>query len=116
MNATMNPVARIMRFLFFAGLVFLFVLWSFYHFLGHLGLGLGLHLGLEWEDLDVFFWVLVGRHFTVFEWPLLKDFVTNPEHFVIISIELGFAFVVGLFCGWLQDFAWKRYLKNHMRN
>lgn len=114
MNATMNPAARLLRFLFFSILVLLFLLWAFSHWLGHLGLGL--HLGLEWEDLDVFSQVLVARHFSVFEWPLLKDFATNPEHSVIISIELGFAFVVGLFCGWLQDFAWKRYLKNHMRN
>ena len=114
MNATMNPLARALRFLFFSVLGALLVLFVFAHFLS--GLGLHLHLGLEWQDVDVFFWVLVARHFTVLEWPLLKDFVTNPEHSVSISLEIGCAFVTGLFFGWLQDFAWKRYLKNHMRN
>ena len=114
MNATMNPLARIMRFSFCSVLTFLLVIFAFYHFLGHLGMGW--HLGLEWYDLDWFWQILIYHHFSLWYWPALSDFVTNPEHSGFIAFELGVAFVVGLFCGWLQDFAWKRYLKNHMRN
>ena len=114
MNATMNPAARAMRFCFFALLVFLFVLWGFYHFLS--GMGLGLDLGLEWYDLDWFLQILIFHHFETWYWPALSDFVMNPEHSGFIAFEIGIAFVVGLFFGWLQDFLWKAYLKNHMRN